>query len=66
MTAKEKAKNLVTEFYSVDLSPCMSWSKSKQCALIAVTEILIQVAGTGKKTEGSNYWSQVKEEIELL
>ena len=64
MTPKEKADELVNKFYNA----AMNFSStvrvrhelSKQCALIAVDEILsIQVVKDG-------FWQQVKTEIENL
>ncbi len=63
MIPQEKAKELVQKYFnrfhrSSDLE--LSWKECKQCALIAVDEILnIQVMKNG-------YWQQVKEEIEKL
>jgi hypothetical protein len=59
MTAKEKAKELVDSYY---------WElendyKAKQCALIAVDEILKLELNDGYDKE---YWQQVKNEIEKL
>lgn len=74
MTPKEKAKELVYKFY-----PSVQWKlgqedcldRAKQCALIAVDEILweiIKYADNSKEyvTENTNYWEKVKQEIELL
>ena len=84
MTPKEKAKELVDKFYQLfpldrhvtvtegDLSwEYNSWQQSKQCALIAVDEVLEeldhlpfddQYFGTSKM----KYWQEVKQEIEKL
>ena len=51
-TPKEKAKDLV---YS------LSRFRAKQCALIAVKEIILVCSFQDK-----NYWMQVKKEIEKL
>ena len=75
MTPKEKAKKLVDKFYSeitgMELSFVSklivlpngdsNYKTAKQCALIAVDEII--------KTSGFkviNYWQEVKQEIEKL
>jgi hypothetical protein len=70
MTPKEKAKELVYKFY-----PSVQWklgqedclNRAKQCALIAVDEILNNYYKNhfqnGKKID---YWIEVKKEIELL
>jgi hypothetical protein len=77
MTPKEKAKELVDKFYQRfplkmnvittrgDLSwEYDSWKEAKQCALIAVNEILNQFTWT--PSNGSSYWQEVKQEIEKL
>lgn len=69
MTPKEKAEELI-EIYDETLTYLESKSKAKQCALIAVDEII-------KSNPHSNpfntdvystmdYWQQVKQEIEKL
>jgi hypothetical protein len=71
MTAKEKAKELIDKF-TIDLRPFSEYGhwdeyQGKQCALICVDEI--------EKQEGilleyynysSEYWQEVKKEIEQL
>ena len=77
MTPKQKAKELVDNFYQLfplemdvtvaegDLSwEYDGWQQSKKCALIAVDEILSQF--NWKPSNGSSYWQEVKQEIELL
>lgn len=84
MTPKEKAKELVDKFYQRfplkmdvittrgDLSwEYDSWNEAKQCALIAVDEILweiIKYADNSKEyvIENSKYWEEVKQEIKKL
>lgn len=63
MTPKEKAKELVDNYYIV----CQEFTEeiqcsiqAKQCALIAVHEIISLVG------RYSNYWYEVKEEIYKL
>jgi hypothetical protein len=56
MTPKEKAIELVEKFR---ISKAITESYSKQCALIAVDEIL-------KLRVNIPYWQEVKKEIELL
>ena len=69
MTPKEKAKELVDKFrnelnwvekdHDVDL-----YRDTRQCALIAVDEILL---ATGLETKGRfEFYLEVKKEIELL
>jgi hypothetical protein len=60
MTPQEKAKELIRQFYSVGAVEC------KQCALIAVDEIINVTAGLKGWIDGFQYWEEVKEEIEKL
>lgn len=62
MTPKEKAKELVLKYYL--LIPMNTISFAKQCALIAVDEILNLYWLHDKK--GFDYWQEVKQEIEKL
>jgi hypothetical protein len=65
MTAKEKAKELVEKF----TFNCRECDNAKQCALIAVDEILDDdMYGMDEELfeERINYWEEVKQEIELL
>jgi hypothetical protein len=73
MTPKEKAdeifEKMLNKVYLLDKMP---WRDvSKKCTLIAVDEILweiIKYADNSKEyvTENTNYWEEVKQEIELL
>jgi len=84
MTPKEKAKELVDKFYQRfplkmnvitrkgDLSwEYDNWNEAKQCALIAVDE-LIRIAPWGSDIDGEieddskEYYIEVKHEIEKL
>ena len=64
MTPKEKAKELVNKFSSGHPIICkmntrnMYISEAKQCALIAVDEILKAVEG-----KYDEYWQEVKQQI---
>jgi len=66
MTPKEKAKELVYKFY-----PSVQWKlgqedcldRAKKCALIAVDEI---IQATIDDWSHSEYWQEVKQEIEKL
>jgi hypothetical protein len=66
MTPKEKAKELVNKYYS---DKCFNGNyaedyNAKQCALIAVDEILkVSISYAGKDYE---YCQEVKQEIEKL
>ena len=75
MTPKEKAKDLVDKFlpeirgadrYNYNLES-MNVFIAKQCALIAVDEIInSRPAITDSQIEYQNYWQEVKSEIEKL
>ena len=68
MTPKEKARDLVYKFY-----PSVQWKlgqedcldRAKQCALIAVDEIL-KILEHSIPEKHTIYWQDVKKEIELL
>ena len=71
MTPKEKAKELVNKMldkqeYSdvYQEKGIISWS-AKQCALIAVDEIL-KITWVDKFLTVEDYWQEVKQEIEKL
>ena len=70
MTPKEKAKELVKRMYAVHSNSAsdITWYFAKQCALIAVDEILKSHYAllTGIKPSTYNYWQEVKTEIEKL
>jgi hypothetical protein len=77
MTPKEKANELVDKFYqtfplTMDLITTIrdlsweydSWNEAKQCALIAVDEII--EAGKDVDEFANVYWYKVKAEIDNL
>jgi hypothetical protein len=77
MTPKEKAKDLVNKFtpHTKVFHEHLGWvnylDSTKQCALIAVDEILweiIKYADNSREyvVENSLYWTEVKKEIEKL
>ena len=81
MTPKEKAIELVDKFYQRfpltmdvittrgDLSwEYDSWKEAKQCALIAVDEMLkeLESIDDGQTVIPYNYWQEVKQEIQKL
>jgi len=74
MTAKEKAKALLEKYNFVIIPHYTSKFEAKQCALIAVDEILksnpIMPLSYMLESEaldaGIDYWQEVKEEIENL
>ena len=70
MTPKEKAEELISSYrfaLSIPNAPLGEHKDSiaKQCALIAVDEILI-IKSVDNDFYLSHYWQEVKEEIENL
>ena len=70
-TPKEKAKELFLKFRQIPpFSPYtgIDDGEAKQCALIAVDEILnlVQCVNSNEIELDFNYWQEVKEEIEKL
>ena len=67
MKAKDKANELISRFTDVEDGE-MYIGKAKQCALIAVDEIVNSIVITDLITSGNqfNYWEKVKKEIILL
>ena len=72
MTPKEKAKELYNKFYMAIPSDEMGLcdEASRQCALIAVEEILSDYKNylmhENTEYKGLIYWQEVKQEIEKL
>ena len=69
MTPKEKAKQLHILFSNAIPSSKAEWYESKQCALIAVNEILSELTEIPYGLEylnRLNYWLEVMQEIEKL
>ena len=70
MTPEEKAKELVLKFKELPqegtLMFYVAFEISKQCALIAVDEILKVVSFYNDSQVEVIYWQEVKKEIELL
>ena len=63
LTPKEKAKELVEKFSDLEDGE-MYIGKAKQCALIAVDEIIgIKLLWFQKYTKELDYWQEVKEEL---
>jgi len=58
MTAREKAAQLIVDYQMKCKS--LNYDEAKQCALIAVDEIISLVG------RYSNYWEEVKQEINKL
>lgn len=69
MTPKEKAKELIEKYQFVKIANYTSMFEVKQCALIAVDEILEVISFNkydDKYWEEEEYWNEVKHEIEKL
>jgi hypothetical protein len=75
MTPKEKAFELAHKFRLIDIrtsettTMMISMADAKQCALIAVDEIIKAVNDpddTFLSKDGVDYWQEVKQEIEKL
>lgn len=77
MEAKEKAKELVNEFRKKLGIPSKHYDKAKQCALICVDEIIKsqyrdlldmfdEDFANANIDNQSNYWNEVKQEINKL
>lgn len=77
MTPKEKAEELVNKYYQRVADGSEPEDNAKQCALIAVDEILYMLENglydvniRGDEYDGGfdmvEYWEQVKQEIENL
>ena len=63
LTPKEKAKELVEKFSDLEDRE-MYIVKAKQCALIAIDEIVkIKLLWFQKDTEHLDFWKEVKEEL---
>jgi hypothetical protein len=65
MTAKEKAEELVNKFYN----EVRYYQRAKQCALIAVDEVVQQLTPIEKAPNNKfafQYWQEVKQELEKL
>ena len=65
MTPKEKALELVQKYFKANHQP-YGFKDAKQCALIAVDEILDMVKHTPIEFIETDYWQEVKQEIENL
>ena len=66
MTPKQKAEELVDKFYPMFTNSVRD-TLAKQCALIAVDEILEEtMERDGMRVVNNQYWVDVKNEIEKL
>ena len=70
MTPKEKANQLVDNYWLMDkINPSLSKEQAKQCALIAVNELIkihYLLTITHDTSPSINYWKEVKKELENL
>jgi hypothetical protein len=69
MTAKEKAEELYCKYDSLFKAPFKKHQQIKECALVAVNEIIEEVVNSADLdylTSRVFYWKQVKKEIEKL
>jgi hypothetical protein len=67
MTPKDKASDLVCDFYEIQSNEYdygINWEMAKQCAIIAVNEILMLDIETNILDYW--WWQEVKNEIEKL
>ena len=67
MTPKEKALELVQKYFKANHQP-YGFKDAKQCALIAVDEIINAIDWHEFETPNKEleYWKQVKQELEKL
>jgi hypothetical protein len=64
MEAKEKAKELINKYNFLNYKTDLSIHEKKQCALIAVDEILKALESDWSFMEiRQEYWQEVKQEI---
>jgi hypothetical protein len=68
MSPKEKAKEIYWKYYQLVADGSHPELNSKKCALIAVNEILEEALGLDDNDYQlkSDYWLEVKQEIEKL
>jgi hypothetical protein len=77
MTPKEKAEELIDKYVSLTdgwVYGIKNWEHKKQCALIAVDEVLnvlpqqeyLEDRGEYSENRERIYWKEVKQEIEKL
>ena len=70
MTPKEKASQLVDNYWLMDkINPSLSKEQAKQCALVAVDELIkihYLLTTTHDTSPSINYWKDVKKELENL
>jgi len=66
MTPKEKADELVNKYKFTEIPNYTSTFEVKQCALVAVDEILKVASFYNDSQAEVTYWQEVKKEIENL
>ena len=68
MTPKEKANELLDNYWLIDkINPSLSKEQAKQCALVAVDEILNHHhQSQGLYRIDRYFWEQVKKEIQSI
>ena len=70
MTPEEKAKELIDKYFylfSVELENTIDNYEAKQCAFIAVNEIInLKLLWFQKDSKDLQYWNEVEQEIEKL
>lgn len=68
MTPKEKAKELVFRFYEKSdlLFESLSFIQAKECALIAVDEIIDALENNASNSASWEFYEEVKKEIKKL
>ncbi len=77
MIPREKADELIRKYYKWGLhkdGQSLSWLEAKQCAMIAVDEVLnvlpqqeyLEDRGEYSENRERIYWKEVKQEIEKL
>ena len=66
MTPQEKAKELVDKMMNADVAWEFTYNCAKQCALIAVDEILNNDGFTQFDIYLTEFWQEVRQEIEKL
>ena len=67
LTPKEKAKELIEKYQFVEIANYTSMFEVKECALIAVDEIIDALDfNQWQNAKQINYWQEIKQEIEKL
>jgi hypothetical protein len=64
MTPREKASQLIVDYQIKCKS--LNYDEAKQCALIAVDEIILEMDNVMLPNPFKQYWNEVKQEIEKL